>query len=112
MKMRNLNCLLASLIILSPLLAAQAAPAAKNTAKKLIRQSPSTDAAAGQAYSARLWNRILSSWNYPDGNNHVTLTAVVIADGTVESMQVTSSPKSPEAEASAQACLLYTSRCV
>lgn len=103
MKMRNLNCLLASLIILSPLLAAQAAPAAKNTAKKLIRQSPSTDAAAGQAYSARLWNRILSSWNYPDGNNHVTLTAVVVADGTVESMHVTSSPKSPEAEASAQA---------
>jgi TonB family protein len=104
MKMTNLNCLLASLIVFAPLLAAEAAPTqAKNSTKKLIRQAPSTDAAAGQAYSARLWNRILSQWNYPDGSNHVTLSAVVVADGTVESLQVTSSPKSVEAEASAQA---------
>lgn len=103
MEMKNLTCLLASVIVLTPLLSAEAAPAAKGAPKKLIRQTPSTDAAAGQAYSARLWNRILSQWNYPDGNNHVTVTAVVIADGNVESMQVTSSPKSAEAEASAQA---------
>ncbi len=103
MEMKNLTCLLASVIVLTPFLAAEAAPAAKGATKKLIRQTPSTDAAAGQAYSARLWNRILSQWNYPDGNNHVTVTAVVTADGNVESMQVASSPKSAEAEASAQA---------
>jgi hypothetical protein len=68
MEMKNLNCLLASLIVFAPLLAAEAAPTqAKIATKKLIRQAPSTDAAAGQAYSARLWNRILSQWNYPDG---------------------------------------------
>ncbi len=105
MNIRNLYCglLIASVLVLPSLQNTEAAPAAKTAAKKLIKQAPVGDAAAGQAYSARLWNRILGQWNYPDGNNNVTITAVVLADGNVESMQVSSSPKSAEAEASAQA---------
>ncbi|CAN5604801.1 hypothetical protein BH11CYA1_BH11CYA1_42100 [soil metagenome] len=110
-------CLLTGVVIniFSPFLSVEAAPAIKSatnsatssathsTAKKLVK--PASDSGAGQAYSARLWNRILSSgnWNYPDGTNHVTLTAVVLADGNVESSQIASSPKSAEAESSAQA---------
>ncbi len=63
---------------------------------------PANDAGAGRDYSARLWNRILNQWDYPNGNNHVTLTATLAADGNVESVQLSSSPKSAEAEASAQ----------
>ena len=102
-------CLIASIIFssISSCVAVEAAPAAKTPPKKQVRpvDASAKDSGAGQAYSARLWNRIMSggNWNYPDGTNHVTLTVVVLADGNVESMQVTSAPKSAEAEASAQA---------
>gem|GEM_PF-781253 len=68
----------------------------------LMRQAPASDAAAGREYSGRLWNRILNQWDYPNGNNHVTLMATLSGEGNVESVQLSSSPKSAEAEASAQ----------
>jgi hypothetical protein len=55
-----------------------------------------------RTYSQKLWNRILPNWIYPDGTNHVTLTAVVANDGSVESVALSSQPKNTEAESSAQ----------
>lgn len=62
-----------------------------------------TNSAAGRAYSLRLWNKVQAKWNFPDGNNNVTLTATMSGDGNVESVKLSSSPKSAEAEAAAQA---------
>jgi len=111
LKVFNLSLVLASLALA---LVAVSAPAHAAPVKavraltsgkpvNLIRQAPVADAAAGRDYSARLWNRILNQWNYPNGNNHVTIVATVSGDGNVENVQVTSSPKSTEAEAAAQA---------
>jgi TonB family protein len=60
---------------------------------------------AGRDYSARLWNKILARWNYPDGNNNVIMTVTVAPDGSVENLKMTSSPRNAAAESAAQAAV-------
>ena len=97
--------LLSCLTIISLLYPGAPAPA-KSKAKPAVSSAKGTvraDASGAlRNYSARLWNKILPNWIYPDGNNHVTLTATVGADGNVESLSADSQPKNAEAETSAQ----------
>lgn len=72
---------------------------ARNTAPQAANKDQS---AALRPYCSRLWSKIANKWYLADGNNHVTLTAVVDGGGNVESVNLASSPKCAEAENSAQ----------
>lgn len=80
----------------NPNLAAQA----QSKARPAVKRAPVSNPGA-QAYCAQAWNRISHKWFLPDGNNRVTLTAVLDAQGNPEDMQATSSPKNDQAEAAA-----------
>lgn len=105
---------LLSVSLLGSFAAAQAAPP-KTSAKAATKMKVPAHATvpsgavhhdnspALKAYCGRLWNKIVPHWYVPDGNNLVTVTAIVAADGNVESVTTISQPKCPEAENSAQA---------
>lgn len=101
------------LVLATSITSASAAPVknARPVNKPTVRARPAASSAgavssqAGRDYSARLWNRILSRWNYPDGNNNVIMTVTVAPDGSVENLKVTSSPKNAAAESAAQAAV-------
>jgi|GEM_PF-2283423 TonB family protein len=73
---------------------------AQTKARPAVKRAPVSNPGA-QAYCAQVWNRISHKWFLPDGNNRVTLTAVLDAQGNPEDMQATSSPKNDQAEAAA-----------
>lgn len=83
---------------------AQAAPARKPASKAApanTGRTTSADSAQHNAYLARLRSKLLNNWMVPDGRNHVELTATVMPDGSVEGVQVTSTPKADQAEVNA-----------
>jgi len=53
------------------------------------------------AYLGRLRSKLSNNWLLPDGSNRVELTATVNSDGTIEAVQVSSTPKNDSAEQSA-----------
>jgi hypothetical protein len=83
--------------------AAKAAPKMKVPAHATVPSGAvhHDNSPALKAYCGRLWNKIVPHWYVPDGNNLVTVTAIVAADGNVESVTTISQPKCPEAENSA-----------
>jgi len=88
----TLSLLTASVASLS--LASWAAPPAKRPpAVNLSNQY--------NAYVNKLRGKILNVWDYPSGKNHVVLEATVGNDGSVVGVVLKSTPKSNEAEQSA-----------
>jgi hypothetical protein len=98
-------------------MAAFGAPPAKSTAAKAgaakkapARPSKASPAAAGHAaapgatsavyntYANQLRAKMATGWQFPSGDNHVTLTVEVGSDGSVSNLSLTSSPKNTEAE--------------
>lgn len=49
-------------------------------------------------YLSRLQSKLTRNWYLPDGNNHVTITATVGADGSNSDLITVSNPKSDSAE--------------
>lgn len=87
---------------------AQAAPPAKKGNSKPAaapRQNKPAQAAPGGANSAELNNyankmreKMAGSWNYPPGNNKVTLKVEIAQDGSVSNLSLDSTPKNADAE--------------
>lgn len=82
-----------------------AAPAAKKPASKTAaapRQNKGTQSAANSAdlnsYANQMRQKMAASWNYPAGNNKVTLKVEVAADGSVSNLTLDSAPKNTDAE--------------
>jgi hypothetical protein len=76
------------------------APAAHKTPVSAAANKGGAGTAANNAYINRLRGKLMDNWHVlmQDGKNHVVITAVVNADGTVQDMQITSSPKNQSAE--------------
>lgn len=72
----------------------------KSAARQQAPNSGQTTASQN-AYLARLRGKILNNWYLPDGKNSVEITATVNADGSIDQVQVTSTPKSDPAEQAA-----------
>lgn len=75
-------------------------PKATRPAVKSGSANPSTTAAQN-SYLTRLRTKLLNNWMLPDGNNRVELSANVATDGTVDAVQVVSTPKFEQAEQNA-----------
>ncbi|MBX9689715.1 MAG: TonB C-terminal domain-containing protein [Candidatus Obscuribacterales bacterium] len=81
------------------------APAQKKNAP-LRKAAPAASKAPANAannsafnnYANQMRQKMANSWQYPEGNNHVTLTVQVAQDGSVADLTLTSTPKSSEAE--------------
>jgi len=86
---------------------ALAAPAAKPAHKPApgsgqrpaANNGPSVE--VQNAYLARLRGKLGNNWMLPDGINRVEVTAMVNADGTVDTVKLVSTPKSDPAEQAA-----------
>ena len=76
------------------------APAYKPGAKKTSAAGAATPGAstAFNAYADKLRLKMVGSWVYPDGKNHVTLSIQVAQDGSVSDLTLASTPKNNEAE--------------
>ena len=91
---------------------ALAAPPAKSAAKRPAAKPAPARRAGGPAavggggasnasfnsYADQMRNKMGSKWDYPTGNNSVTLTVKVSQDGSVSDLSLSSSPKNTEAE--------------
>ncbi len=75
--------------------------------KKLSKPLPSQPVASGisspeiNSYLIRLREKLDSNWTLADGQNKVTLSARIDADGQASEISATSTPSCPEAEQSA-----------
>ncbi len=93
-------------LLSSPLLSVSAAPA--KAAKPKPKAAVPAAAKAGPAnagnnaafnnYANQMRQKMGAKWDYPSGNNHVTLTVTVAQDGGVNDFSLTSNPKNTEAE--------------
>jgi len=83
----------------APAAKAGAHPAPANNAKSNANSAQST--ALQNAYLARLRGKIQNNWYLPDGKNHVEITAIVSSDGSIDSVQMVSTPKFDPAEQAA-----------
>ena len=84
--------------------AAQAAKAGAHSASAGYAKSNGNSAqssALQNAYLARLRGKIQNNWYLPDGKNRVEITAIVSSDGSIDSVQMTSTPKCDPAEQAA-----------
>lgn len=88
---------------------------AKNTpGKNQIKSGPAKkiqipskfNNAACSSYLDRLRSKMDSNWYLPDGTNHVTIKATVGQNGSVDNVEITSSPKSESAEQAANEAFL------
>lgn len=85
---------------------AMAAPTAKPAAKKAAaKPAPAKSGGGGggsnpafNSYADQMRAKMANNWNYPSGNNSVTLTVKVGQDGSVSDLSLSSSPKNTEAE--------------
>lgn len=94
--------------VVSEVSAAPAKKAAKPAAKAAAPMAPGASAPKTEnltpkynAYVNQIRGKLNSSWNYPDGKNHVVIQCVLSADGAVSDFQISSSPKSAAAEEAA-----------
>ncbi len=100
--------ILALCLSIASMTAVTAAPPAKKEPSKPAaapKQTKPGQAAPSGANSAELNNyanqirqKMAGSWNYPPGNNKVTLKVEVATDGSVSNMNLDSNPKNSEAE--------------
>lgn len=81
------------------LTAALAKPAPAAHKKPPVATSKGSNA-ANTAYVNRLRGRLMNNWHelMQDGKNHVVITALVNAVGSVENIEIVSSPKNNSAE--------------
>ena len=81
-------------------LEAQAAPAKKAPARPAAaaKQAAPLSSPVYNAYVNQLRPKIDKNWNFPTGNNHVTLSVQMAQDGSVSNLVLTSTPKNGEAE--------------
>lgn len=82
-------------VMLSPALAANAAPPAKPVS------AGGASEAACKKYCDHLWQKLNNNWLVPEGVNNVTVTAILEKDGTPGEINATSSPKSADGEGAA-----------
>ncbi len=92
----------------SPAGKAGAHPAPANNAKSGAKSAQST--ALQNAYLARLRGKIQNNWYLPDGKNHVEITAIVSSEGSIDSVQMVSTPKCDPAEQAAAYAFLKRNR--
>lgn len=79
--------------------AKKATPAAKSAAPKAGAGSAAgAPSAALNSYADQMRNKMGGKWDYPSGNNSVTLVVKVSQDGSVSDLSLSSSPKNTEAE--------------
>lgn len=78
--------------------AKKAAPAKRPATNAKPSQPTSGNNAALNNYATQLRQKMGGGWNYPAGNNHVTLTVKVSQEGSVSDMSLSSNPKHNEAE--------------
>lgn len=102
--------LLAISIMSTPLAnSAPAKPAAKKAAPHAAGKAAPAHANAGgggggavtpalNSYADQMRNKMGAKWDYPSGNNSVTLVVKVSQDGSVSDLSLSSSPKNTEAE--------------
>lgn len=74
-------------------------------AKKIQIPSKFNNAACS-SYLDRLRSKMDSNWYLPDGTNHVTIKATVGQNGSVDNVEISSSPKSESAEQAANEAFL------
>jgi len=94
-----------------PCLAKQTAKSVKKTVPvkpQNARQStPSSfNSSAAGAYLDRLREKMDKHWYLADGTNHVVIKATVLANGSVENVELTSTPKNESAEQAANEAFL------
>lgn len=85
-----------------------AAPTAKPVAKKATSKAAPAKSGGGggggvsnaayNSYADQMRTKMGSKWDYPSGNNSVTLTVHVDQSGGVSDLNLSSSPKNTEAE--------------
>jgi hypothetical protein len=78
---------------------ASSKPAAAAKQNKPAQSAPSGASSAElNSYANNMRQKMAASWNYPAGNNKVTLKVEVAGDGSVSNMTLDSTPKNADAE--------------
>jgi len=77
---------------------AKKAPAGAKSAAPRAGAPSGAPSAALNSYADQMRNKMGAKWDYPSGNNSVTLIVKVSQDGSVSDLSLSSSPKNTEAE--------------
>lgn len=91
----------ATTLVLSCAAGCKAAPPVKKSApgSKQAKSCSSTNCSAAlNSYADRVRSKIGKNWNFPSGNNNVSIKVDLAQDGSVSNLNFSSSPKNAEAE--------------
>ncbi|MCW5823277.1 MAG: hypothetical protein KIT34_10770 [Cyanobacteria bacterium TGS_CYA1] len=79
----------------------------QSTPQKTKSQTPSSfNSSASGAYLDRLREKMDKHWYLADGTHHVVIKAIILSNGSVENVELSSTPKSEAAEQAANEAFL------